>query len=118
MTFKFNKVFGWTKYPKSDQEEFDEEYWGDDLEVVPTDDEFDYTFNQDPTVTEDLDEGYKEGYTEGMLDGRQEGYTEGFRNGCDNSECGPLISDLIHDLIDRKEYSMAAWLTNELEMID
>jgi flagellar biosynthesis/type III secretory pathway protein FliH len=117
MTFKFNKVFGWTKYPKSDHEEFDEEYWGDDLEVVPTDDEFEIEFNKKIDV-DDYNIGYREGYIEGMKDGHQEGYAEGFRNGCDNSECGPLISDLIHDLIDRKEYSMAVWLTNELEMID
>jgi hypothetical protein len=85
-----------------------------------------YKKNQDAldfTLNKRIDEadyniGYKDGYVEGTKDGHQEGYGEGFQKGCENSECGPLITELVHDLIDRKEYERANWLVTELDHMD
>jgi flagellar biosynthesis/type III secretory pathway protein FliH len=89
----------------------------EELEGSLADDELDFKLTK-RIDEEDFNIGYKDGYEEGMKDGRQEGYAEGFQNGCENSECGPLVADLVHELIDRKEFSMAAWLTTELDNMD
>ena len=100
--------------------------WDDELEGALADDELDQAFKIKSIDSDQYklarnagyEEGQMVGYLEGMDDGRKEGYAEGFQNGCENSECGPLVADLVHDLIDRKEFSMAAWLTTELDNMD
>jgi hypothetical protein len=80
-------------------------------------DDLDFTLNKRIDV-DDYNIGYKDGYAEGIKDGHQESYAEGFQKGCENSECGPLVVDLVHDLIDRNEYDKVSWLVTELDRMD